>query len=1024
MTSKPITVRAIERPTVAAFDDSLWPVNLLLFVLAAAMAAVIVRTGDFDATVWWQNAWFHLFALGATAFVLLLVVLLLQGRMQRRMQLAVLVSLAVHVGLSFVSARTLVGVAAGGVGETNTAPRDVEPLQTPDFHFQEPAQPSADDPLVRPVETDVPTASEPALPMIERAAVADAQVAKQPAAEPTSPEPPPLAPAEIERAEPSAPRRGESLAGERMSRQHLDEPIAPVPVETPEVDEKPQMGFDAQIAQQSREAMTVTAERPSIDAAMSRPDVAPAARIARAAGTGHDAIDPPTAGARSERQVAEARPAPPMAISTPATQAVARAAAAANSLAPSEMAPTRQQAAAPGERSVAPGAAGRVAPGSALAAVATPSRGAANASVEGASGASGIGPAATGTGDASRIARSEAVGSRVPGAGPIDLGEPGPAAAPASRGIEAAPSAGLGSSRIAGGATGSGSGGGASSPQRLPAGNGEATGAEGNGPGSGSSGTGRGAGALAQGAGGVRRAALADGAPVGTAPGSGSGGGGASGRAPLAAPAVDVAGGAGPIDVPVGSSGPQPGQGTGSGGGTGGGGGGNLAASTAPLERLSRLDGGVPAHAMAAPAGSDRASTNITPELGLPSRHARPESEVARATTGRLILEKSGGRLAIDARVQDTAVPGFKQRDSRGREEMATSRGGSEVTERSVERGLDFLARHQSPNGSWSLHNFAAGRTGYEKAGQAQMQSDTAGTGLALLAFLGAGYTHTDGKYRAVVGRGLDYLIQSQKADGDLFAGGSQYCWLYSHGIASIALCEAFGMTRDAGVRDAAQRALQFIAAAQSPTDGGWRYVPGRDTDTSVSGWQLMALKSGELAGLAVPPECYSRIERWLDAAHGPADPSRYMYRPRAEQAHQRQVSKAMTAEALLMRQYLGWKRDNPNLVAGADFLRENLPEFGTRTRPRRDAYYWYYATQVMFQMQGGHWDEWNNRLRELLTSTQVEMGLLAGSWDPLGPAAADRWGAAGGRIYVTAMHLLMLEVYYRHLPLYQNLEE
>src|SRR4029077_3776841 len=107
-------------------------------------------------------------------------------------------------------------------------------------------------------------------------------------------------------------------------------------------------------------------------------------------------------------------------------------------------------------------------------------------------------------------------------------------------------------------------------------------------------------------------------------------------------------------------------------------------------------------------------------------------------------------------------------------------------SERALEMGLDFLVRHQNPDGSWSLHNFGAGRPGYATAGQGQMHSDTAGTGLALLAFLGAGYTHLHDQdedhrhFRQAVERGIAFLVQNQRADGDLFIGGSKYCWLYS----------------------------------------------------------------------------------------------------------------------------------------------------------------------------------------------------------------------------------------------------
>jgi hypothetical protein len=129
-----------------------------------------------------------------------------------------------------------------------------------------------------------------------------------------------------------------------------------------------------------------------------------------------------------------------------------------------------------------------------------------------------------------------------------------------------------------------------------------------------------------------------------------------------------------------------------------------------------------------------------------------------------------------------------------------------------------------------------------------------------------------------------------------------------------------------------------------------------------------------------------------------------------------------MTAEALLMRLYLGWDRSNQNVIRGADFLRQHLPQFGRREAPQRDAYYWYYATQVMFQMQGDYWKAWNDQLRPLIVESQIrDGGPLTGSWDPKG-VVPDRWGDAGGRMYVTAMHLLMLEVYYRHLPLYQTL--
>lgn len=407
-----------------------------------------------------------------------------------------------------------------------------------------------------------------------------------------------------------------------------------------------------------------------------------------------------------------------------------------------------------------------------------------------------------------------------------------------------------------------------------------------------------------------------------------------------------------------------------------------------------------------------------TPEAGLPHRMARLESQTLTPTTDRFILEKSTTPLSAQSPIRPEPAPAFQNRDLAERQRIASRRGGTAESERAVELGLDFLARHQSSDGRWSLHAFGAGRGYRGDVGHGMMQSDTAGTGLSLLAFLGAGYTHQADKYRNQVAAGLQFLIEHQRPDGDLFSalGGNRYAWLYSHGIATIALCEAYGMTRDPALKDPAQRALDFIAAAQNRAQGGWRYAPGVGSDTSVSGWQLMALKSGQMAGLHVEPKVLEGVRGWLAGARWSGDNSLYVYRPGAPQEHQRTPSAAMTAEAMLMQLYLG-EGDARTLTRGAAYLRARLPSIGARPGDR-DAYYWYYATQVMFHLQGEHWETWNARLRPLLTRTQVQEGPLAGSWHPSG-RIPDRWGPQAGRIYVTALHLLMLEVYYRHLPLF-----
>ena len=444
------------------------------------------------------------------------------------------------------------------------------------------------------------------------------------------------------------------------------------------------------------------------------------------------------------------------------------------------------------------------------------------------------------------------------------------------------------------------------------------------------------------------------------------------------------------------------------------------------LDSPTRQASGMPVQ-VAAAEGPGGLASNPSAMIGMPDHRASRQSEVVQQSTARFVLERSQGRLKIDTQSVANSVPTFVLRKSDTRKQAAQLFGSTPEAEQAVEMALDFLARHQMADGSWHLHDFAPDEPGYENAGVGRVQSNTAATGLALLAFLGAGYDHQDGKYRLVVERGLQWLIKHQRSDGDLFSevGGSPAVWLYSHGIATLPLCEAYGMTADPQLREPVQKALQFILHAQDPKRGGWRYQPQEESDTSVSGWQMMALKSGEISGFVVPESSYAGINKWLDyATTGPGGgASRYAYmpikNPPRAQAHYPIVSKVMTAEALLMRMYLGWNREHPAVKDGGDYILRNLPPRTMYENGQRDTYYWYYATQVMFQMQGSHWKVWNDRLRDLLVNSQEKRGVMAGSWDPVRPTP-DKWGVLGGRVYVTCMHVLMLEVYYRHLPLFR----
>jgi hypothetical protein len=344
-------------------------------------------------------------------------------------------------------------------------------------------------------------------------------------------------------------------------------------------------------------------------------------------------------------------------------------------------------------------------------------------------------------------------------------------------------------------------------------------------------------------------------------------------------------------------------------------------------------------------------------------------------------------------------------RDPRLRVEIVNQRGGTTLTEAAVARGLRWLALHQHEDGRWSLHQFNDA-PGCSCTGKAGIHSDAAGTSLALLPFLGAGQTHLVGRYKNYVSAGLRWLIEQQKPDGDLRGDSHDNAGMYAHGQGTIVLCEAFLMTGDEELRIPAQRAVDFIVKAQH-SDGGWRYHPGQPGDTSVLGWQLMALQSARSANLTIPPETMELAVRFLDSVQHRGG-ALYSYLPGHAPTH------VMTAEALLCRIYLGWNRDDGPLVEGIRYLSEQHP-------PRdRDPniYYWYYATQTMHHYGGEAWDKWNSRMREMLVESQERSGHAAGSWSARGDHAS-----AGGRIYMTALCVCTLEVYYRHLPIFRQLE-
>jgi hypothetical protein len=376
-------------------------------------------------------------------------------------------------------------------------------------------------------------------------------------------------------------------------------------------------------------------------------------------------------------------------------------------------------------------------------------------------------------------------------------------------------------------------------------------------------------------------------------------------------------------------------------------------------------------------------------------------------------------RSELDRGFSSSLISGRELAARAQRRRQALARGGTMDSEHAVDLALRWLVRHQRSDGSWSFQH-GEGDHGCRDCvctAPGRPAAENGATGLVLLALLGAGHTHLEGDYREAVADGLRYLIARQTREGSLMDPGGT---MYSHGLAALALCEALAMTHDpddppesAAVRaaqrklaDTAQRAIRFIELAQH-SGGGWRYAPKQPGDTSVFGWQLMALRSGHLAGLTVDLRTVKQAVRFLDSVADDTTGSCYGYTHGRHLDHEpADPAPATTAIGLLGRMYTGWQRDHPGIQTGVD----RLMQFA---EGNQGLYFEYYATQVLHHYGGISWQLWNERLRDELVRQQQRRGPEAGSWLLNGPHDA------AGRLYCTALAALCLEVYYRHLPLY-----
>ena len=260
-------------------------------------------------------------------------------------------------------------------------------------------------------------------------------------------------------------------------------------------------------------------------------------------------------------------------------------------------------------------------------------------------------------------------------------------------------------------------------------------------------------------------------------------------------------------------------------------------------------------------------------------------------------------------------------------------------------------------------------------------------------------------RFGETVKRGVQWLMAHQDPEGCVGERGTKY--MYNHAVAALALSEAYGMTASVAIREPAQKAIDFLVAAQNPGKG-WRYTArSGDNDTSVTGWAAMALKSADLSGLLFPKTAYEGTRAWLDEVTE-GTYSRVGYVRKAGPRD----SLSMTAIGVMCRIFMDKNKGDARLANGCDLLLRDKP----RWEPKEiDFYYWYYGSLAIFQFDGpggAKWRAWNEDMKNVLVKNQntASAGCRNGSWEPV-----DRWSRQGGRVYATALNALTLEVYYRY---------
>ncbi|MBK8208038.1 MAG: terpene cyclase/mutase family protein [Planctomycetes bacterium] len=434
----------------------------------------------------------------------------------------------------------------------------------------------------------------------------------------------------------------------------------------------------------------------------------------------------------------------------------------------------------------------------------------------------------------------------------------------------------------------------------------------------------------------------------------------------------------------------------------------------------------------------DQPQPQPLPERTKPVENATQSAATDTRPLSERLAANAGGSGSATVGQSPATLPGGGATGSRGQSRRADGlrkHGGGSDTEDAVEMGLAWLAKVQDHDGRWDsdgyMTHYLPGAPQHERMaeGVGMARNDVGITALCLLAFTGAGHDHLEGKYAGTVKAARDWLLSRQRADDGGFGlpTDTYRPTFYGHAIATLALCDLYMLTGDEKLRTPVQRAVNYLCDCQGD-GGGWDYAqrypgdtrwnrPERD-DLSISGWAMLALTAAREAGLKVPVDSLVKLAGLMREAT--RKDGEAIYADQGVREFHRGMG--MLAVSNLSRRLLGEAGDSPMQTRQRERMSATPPNWKAASELEgSNMYYWYYGSLALMvgrDADGGEdrWRKWNIELKKTLLPNQNKSGPRRGSFDPGG----DYWAqAGGGRLYSTALCVLMLEIYYRYEPEY-----